>query len=214
MGIMSDAGCGLNCLFVPDAVTARRADLIQRGGLNEFEASVRIYSTVMPALLERGKNAASVLTAPDVEGVLDREVVARLGSSYMELREDPWGQPYQFFFGPWPKEWGPPVFRVYGDPEKNHVADSLTVTRADGTRVGFPADATLPIYVWSLGANGVSDQARFDPSGAYAGAPRDHYRADAADNELGGGDDINTWDSETSWEQFYPRPKEFFGCRR
>jgi hypothetical protein len=148
-----------------------------------------------------------------MDGIFDPEALSRLGSTSVELDEDPWGHPYQFFLGPWPKEWGPIVFRVYGEPAEEHVSDSLTVTMSHGSRAGFPAASTLPIYIWSLGANGVSDQPQFDPTGAYGGAPRAHYRADAADRELGGGDDINSWDSKTSWKPLYPRPNKGYGCR-
>ena len=213
-GMMADSQCDLGCLFNPDGVTALRADLMQREGLNAFEASVRIYSTVFAALLEHGKNAQTALEERDgIDHIFDPEALGRLGSSYMELGEDPWRQPYQYFLGPWRTDWGPAVFRIYQNSVEGVSPDSLTITLAEGAQVEFPAPTTLPVYIWSLGASGVSDQAHFDPTGEYAAPARSHYRGDAAERDLGGGDDISNWDLEQSWHVLYPKSRKGFGCR-
>lgn len=50
---------------------------------------------------------------------------------------------------------------------------------------------------------GVSDQPRYDPTHAYAPPARQHYREDAPDEYLGGGDDINNWDRDQTFMRFY-----------
>lgn len=61
----------------------------------------------------------------------------------------------------------------------------------------------MGIYIWSLGANGVSDQPRYDPTHVYAPPARQHYRSDAPDEYLGGGDDVNNWDRNQTFMSFY-----------
>jgi hypothetical protein len=144
---------------------------------------------------------------------------------------DYWGAPCRFFVGPWPEEYGPVVFRCYArkypsanvfatspKPKDNSApADELTVVLkgqergvpADGLREKEPEDWTSSesyirdVYIWSYGANGVSDQPRYDPSQTYDPPSRQYYRKDASDAYLGGGDDINNWDSLLSFGVFY-----------
>jgi hypothetical protein len=84
-------------------------------------------------------------------------------------------------------------------------ADALTVTVAgesSSTR-SYPATPYHEANIWSLGANGVSDQPRYDPTHQYAPPARQYYRSDAPDEYLGGGDDINNWDKNQTFMRFY-----------
>ena len=218
-GMLSDAQVNdFSSFFNPDAFTEVHADVMQRESLNAFDASVQMYSVAFMAFLRQGKNAASALADSDIEGmdrILDSDCVRKLGTSYMELDEDPWGQPYRFFVGPWPWDWGPPVLRIR---QRQDVAgaptpDALTIDLAGGQTVGYLAPANVPIYIWCLGENGVCDQAIFDPAGVYAAPAREHYRSDAENKYLGGGDDINNWDPGQSWHPLYARKVGKFGCR-
>jgi hypothetical protein len=59
---------------------------------------------------------------------------------------------------------------------------------------GFPAPVDLPVYIWSMGADGKSCQrigADLSPENVKAGPNADS------------GDDINNWDSQRGWRHFY-----------
>lgn len=207
----------LTALFEREAFEKARDDLMRQESLNAFDASVRIYTTGLHSLLEQGAGVLADPSLNHLRSLYNVEAVSRLGKSYIEVPADPWGSPYQFFVGPWPEEWGPTVFRirrvhpnwaqdVHAAPQAPE-ADALTVLITgedkESYRVGYPATLDSYVYIWSLGRNGVSDQARFDATGQYAPPARGHYRPDARDRNLGGGDDINNWDSGRTWEDLY-----------
>lgn len=219
-GMLSDTGeSNLSAFFEREAFESARDDLMREEDLNVFDASVRIYTTGLHALIRQGRAVLSDPSLNHLHSLYNVEALPRLGTSYIDIGDDPWGSPYQFFIGPWPEEWGPSVFRIrrvnsnlgpeVNPPRETPEADALTVTIAgedeESYSVGYPATPDSVIYMWSLGWNGVSDQARFDVTGQYAPPARGHYRPDARDLELGGGDDINSWDRGSTWKDLYER---------
>ncbi len=208
------------------------ADEIQNwlGGqaMNHFDAAVQMYTNVFYVLLRQGRNGAEDLQ--NSYGVrLHEDVRSRLAATYMDIGQDPWGNLYRFWPGPWNRQmeqtYGPNGLQVFNhdpinnsgrvavpfrgfrpgledqntgefwpyiyDQQRKMEADQRIPgnPRADG-RPGFPAPDNLPIYIYSPGADGVSNQ---------------NYRPeDAMDMErVGGGDDVNNWDNEQGWSGFY-----------
>ena len=89
--------------------------------------------------------------------------VVEIGKARAEYETDPWGQEYRVYVGPLPE-------------------DEAPLCEADGDAV--PRD--LPLYIWSLGQDGVNNQ-------AYARLPQAEC----------GADDINNWDADRSWRSRY-----------
>lgn len=218
--ILSDAGrSSLLDLFDPVAFEKTCAWYEIQYDADAFEARTAICTRAAYALIVSGRNAMQPEAGDDdimanTRKVLAIDVVDKIDTSYhLDLGNDPWGNPYQFFPGPWPGNMGPVLFRAYAVPgselslpgDSTPTADPLTVTIAGedlGPR-GFPASRNRDLYIWSLGANGVSDQPRYDPTHQYAPPARQHYRIDAPDEYLGGGDDINNWDKDQTFLRFY-----------
>ncbi len=218
--LRSDAGrSSLRDLFERDAFEKVCAWYELQYGADAFEARTVVYTRAVRALLISGRGAKLPDARDDdiminTRKALSADLVHSLGTSYYsDLGNDPWGNPYQIFDGPWPKEMGLRLLRTYrlpvtpphlpGDSAPTNP-DALTVTIAGehpGIR-GVPAEYT-DIYIWSLGANGVSDQPRYDPTHVYAPPARQYYRSDAPDEYLGGGDDINNWDRNQTFMSFY-----------
>lgn len=179
-------------------------------------AALDTYRTTFYLLLRKGKYAP---TDPGWNGnvVLNEEVQRRLGDSYMDLGKDPWGNLYNIVPGPF----NYPEFINPGDPPRvqfriyqvdlsvpgNANYDSSwnpggirSVVDPDNPaggqfEVGFPASRKQVAYVWSDGKNRRSNQ-QFDQG--YAGDP-----AEVGLDFIGGGDDINNWDGDATWQGFY-----------
>ncbi len=149
-----------------------------------FEEATKIYSDVFYELLRKGRDA-QVNVSPNV--TLKADVLKKLGTSYMDLNMDPWGeQTYQFFVGPL-AEINSHYFRsyrgegyVYDATAKADLDAKMKGNPAPDNVAGFPAPRDLPAYVFSLGENMTGDQSDF-----------------------GGGDDINNWDTAAGWEEKY-----------
>lgn len=164
--------------------------------------------------------------------LLKADVVKQLGTTYMnDLGKDPWDGLYQMYPGPWSVNNGPIPFRRYlpadeqlpGDPPEVVIGDALSIGSAtpgasspliltdpatgdDIELAGVPAPRGKQIYIWSKGGNLVSGQALFlHPNlGSYdpdAGAS--NYPAGQEPELMGGGDDINNWDTDATYMQFY-----------
>ncbi len=220
--VLSDAGRShLKDLFDPVAFAKTCAWYELQYGTDAFEARTVISTRATYALLISGRGAIQPNVQDDdimtnTRKVLAADVVNELGTSYYpEVGKDPWGNPYQIFAGPWPEELGLVLFRDYlshgsqtqlpGDSLLDSDADALTVSvggESPSTR-GYPSTGFHGFYIWSLGANGVSDQPRYDPTHQYAPPARQYYRSDAPDEYLGGGDDINNWDRNQTFMSFY-----------
>ena len=198
-------------LFIATEFDKECRAYMESANLDAFVASTRIYTVCLTALLHNGKNSLEMTAGSDNAQrwlkTIDPSIYRRLGDTYMDLGTDPWGNPYYMFAGPWPAGWGPKVLRTYSDSNPAAKTDLLTVYTNDANvpQVGYVPQSFLPHFIWSVGPNGLSDQAILDPSGKYAPPARQHYRSDAEPHELGGGDDINNWDYDAGWR--YPQKR-------
>lgn len=190
----------------------REAEMARTGD-DAFTVSVRIFSEITPILLKHGKETREVLESSEDTAYL-RDLIPDyqlrlLGEGYMDYVSfiDPWGTPYQFYFGHWPSDLGPIPLRTYVDGSPGAKTDKLTVANPAGAslpaQIGFPPPPDIPYYIWSFGRNRQSDQAVFDASGKYAGPPSKHYRPNATPAYRGGGDDVTNWDKHRSYDHFY-----------
>jgi len=180
-----------------------------------LEEAEYFYTDAMYQLLRRGKAVNLNLNA---KLVLRDDVRRKLGSAYMDLGKDPWGNLYRFFIGPL-RSAGNTIgtsdanYRNYRMPFRIFNVDSdipgslnpdkhtFDTTDEDGRaiRVGFPAPNNLPVYIWSTGADMLSAQVIYEgASGAGSYNPLVDDQA-----HMGGGDDINNWDNAQSWAGFY-----------
>lgn len=176
-----------------------------------FEQAIDIYQDAFYVLLRNGKNAENSPDWPGGDIRINDDVRRRLGSSYMELAADPWGQLYLFYPGPWRNFNGVNAvndipFRIYlpdlsvpGGPGPFNARDVTDPDSGDFFTVGYGAPKDLTMYVWSSGGNLISNQRTPENIPIYdTGDP-----AEVGMDFLGGGDDINNWDNDQSWAGFY-----------
>ncbi len=200
---------------VPALQEAQRATAAERG-LSGMQAANEVYGTVFYALLHHGRNAPTFLaqdpTTRPLAEALDTATLQKLGPSYLDIADDPWGQPYQIYPGPWPAARGPNPFRTYlqlvnsGDSYRGPAPDALTLAIPGEyglETVGYPADRNRIAFIWSYGENKKNDQPHYGNDATTPTTPKLRYRDDAAPEELGGGDDVNNWDNTRSFERFY-----------
>lgn len=215
----------LHQLFNPEKVREKIIDM------SNINSAIGLYTNAFYALLRTGR-AAITDQDPDIAEILDTNVVSRLGTSYLaDLRRDPWGNLYQIYPGPWPGrrmaggvDINPPIFRTYQVPSNEQNlpgsggaarVDTLTFAqRYDGDYrvidevtgqqidIGFPAPRDMLAFIWSYGENMISGQAIYQNTG-YTGDPSQYYSQEQDLIYMGGGDDINNWDSGRSWERLY-----------
>lgn len=169
-----------------------------------LQASIEIYSTAFRAIFAYGRNAAITLKKNGEESIastLNERCIEKLGTQYCSVSNDPWGNPYYFFPGPWTEVLGQIPFRIYLD-RSNVSADEQSVKIADGVlqdrvRTGLLAPEDKTIYIWSCGPDGRCDQAYCEEWESTDAT----NRQSASDNSghADGGDDINNWDTRQSW---------------
>ncbi len=250
--MLADSNRGeLKDLFNSGAVDDLARDLMPVPPFNGdfFKAALKIYTNTVYALLREGrgvlgKNDAGC-TDPDetvcptlldkelnfmYKSVVDVMAVKKLGTNYLDIGFDPWGNMYNIWPGPWSMRKGPIVFRVYMPesdennplPGRATVGDGLTVTgMADpdtyetDLKLGYPASRNQVAFIWSNGANLKSSQAIYRMDGIYGQsntnppyttpAPGNVNYYDLEQDGLFccGGDDINNWDADQSWNRFY-----------
>ena len=160
--------------------------------------------------------------------LINREMLAQIGTNYMDIGLDPWGGTYRIWPGPWRysrinapagQRW-PIPFRIFtvetGTSTFAVQKDQFILTKADHdfflsavaadaetwpSVVSYPADGNKSVFIWSLGQNSRSSQmlykAVYDPAD-----PFDWFYTDSGE-DIGGGDDVNNWDTGTSWQRFY-----------
>lgn len=170
-------------------------------------------------------------TASNGSMLLREDVVRELGTSYMtDLGKDPWGNLYNFYPGPWSSTNGPIPFRTYlppadgerlpGDRVESINGDVLSLgslststfpltdpaTDLDIPLVGVPASTGTDTFIWSNGENLISGQARFYHPNVKVYLATDNianYEGNQEPEFMGGGDDINNWDRNGTFMQFY-----------
>ena len=198
-----------------------------------FDIAVELYTSTTYALLRVGREALVTANPQDsnLNFLLREDVVRQLGTSYMsDLGEDPWGNLYNIYPGPWSISNGEIPFRTYlppadlellpGDDATAVSGDDLSlggtsnstyviVDPATGEEVdliGVPANTKKDVYIWSNGENLISGQVRFYHPDVQAYNPADdinNYEGGQEPEFMGGGDDINNWDNLGSFMQFY-----------
>ncbi|MFA6240574.1 MAG: prepilin-type N-terminal cleavage/methylation domain-containing protein [Candidatus Hydrogenedentales bacterium] len=167
-----------------------------------LKSAIAIYTNAFYILLKQGKNAE--IDGADI--VLNAEVRKKLGTAYMtDLGKDPWGNLYQFFPGPWRSSVNNPFVVREADvdiPGGYQLADAqvaFTDANGDTNALGFPAPRNETMYIYSLGANLVSNQS-FNEGFNVPNVDDANY---LGDEYVGGGDDVNSWDTQASWAPFY-----------
>lgn len=133
--MLTDSGKGnLNQIFVPRAVPAyvagRSGDALWPGsrdeweaflvgtdgsGLTGFERVVNLYSDLVYDLLRYGRDSLTI--RPGIDGLVQKSCIVKMGTNYMDLGLDPWGNQYKVFPGPW----------KYTVPEGGTAADRFPI---------------------------------------------------------------------------------------
>lgn len=193
----------------------------------QFRRAQKIYTDTIYALLRQGRavlglnepvtyNNQTLVDAYRV--ILDENAVNKLGSQYLDIGTDPFGNLYNIYPGPWPSRNGPIPFRKYLSVTNTNIpgsgtggtADALTgsITDPDTNaplNVGFPGARDKIAFIWSNGLNLSSGQAIYSATSVaqnYPAPKTQHYPEQEPEFQFGG-DDINNWDSERTWERFY-----------
>ena len=167
----------------------------------------RFYNDFFYGLLRQGRNSDFIKIH------VRPEIRQKLGTSYQDLKRDPWDNQYSFWMGP---QLGPSALRSYRiadgeDPDDFDDFDAYIYTNGEKTALdriipgnppadnlpGLPAPRDLPVYIFSWGANKQMDALHIP---VWGGAPHSDLAALLSTPEFwGGGDDINNWDSEAGW---------------
>lgn len=246
MAMVTDAGrSSLSQIFVPGAVPALACKFTDQNGFPtqvpplewgnqvtaNFQAITEMYSNVVYDLLRYGRDVLRQENGSLAPLVITRNLLSKLGTSYMDVGNDPWGSQYQVFPGPWKVAMGvnntrwPIIFRKFsvdtsgnstrkvkddhfalnGGDNGNLIINAFGSIVEDGAtwpdKVGFPADTNKSVYIWSLGENMRSSQmlyaAQYDTANPFT-----WYNTPQDGSDLGGGDDINNWDKDSSWSRF------------
>lgn len=191
-----------------------------------FKMAQQIYTNTFYALLRNGRDILKNETTDPALGfqyadVLRPEVVKLLGTSYLDISYDPWGNLYQIFPAPWGRgsvssvagesRLNPMIFRTFLRVEQDSnplpgvrdqvAADAFSTTNTDNETIGFPAPLSPGVaFIHSFGANLISGQLQYVNRRLDGGTLT--YPTQEQD-WMGGGDDINNWDPETTWNRFY-----------
>ena len=226
--VLADAECSrLGQLFDPDAVSAymtkqRKLEHWPPVNAAEFTAATELYTRCLYAVLQSGRNVigaeSPMLTDLQYATVLREEMIEKLGTSYLDVANDPWGVPYNIYPGPWNAktpsgEAAPIPFRIFTKTQDDlnladklkRNPDGLEMQAKDGESgktfdAGFPAPTNAVAFIWSNGQNLLSSQLIYNANGYAIG---DRYDPAQGPEFVGGGDDINSWDPGSSWGRFY-----------
>lgn len=189
-----------------------------------IQAALDFYNEMFYELLRQGADSEWVIAN------IDPQVRTKLGTSYIDLGLDSWGNRYEFWIGAKPRDLKLNILRSYrvkpdapspndpdfgADLEDFYIYDNaqrqkeLTklpgqpphddraymgqvdgVTGIDDHAYGYPAPKDLPVYIFSRGANLVID----------AILPIQLAENFEFPEFFGGGDDPNSWDNASGWE--------------
>jgi len=241
--MLTDSGKGnLNQLFNGNAVRALAGAMAIDPTNEQFMRMTDLYTAVIYDLLRYGRNVLrgdgdaderfGFIYGQDLDpgngvpALISKDILAKLGTNYMDLGADPWGNEYKIFAGPWKTAANPgfvsPDKKARAPiPFRKFTAEGGRGARDDGwlvniesgtfqdilddaatwpTIVGYPADTGKAFYVWSFGENGRSSQLIYQPQ--YVDDPYSWYNTETGE-DIAGGDDINNWDPAATWQRFY-----------
>lgn len=130
----------------------------------------------------------------------------------MDIGADPWSTNYQFYAGPFARSASIYPFRCHRTPdgggtyiynaamrdtENGKRRGAPPVERINGNAVdmvGYPCAGDLPVYIYSYGGDTENDQnLELKPTTGDV----------ELDRVIGGYDDINNWDNEAGWGEYY-----------
>ena len=155
--LLADAQAQPRDLFLPDPFANVTEAVMRAERLQQIDAAAEVYTRAFCALLNHGSETIEILSrsADDISlaSTLNPETVNKLGKQYKRPPNDPWNQPYRFYPAPWPERWG----RLHDEPNS-------------------------PVFIWSTGADRVSDRSPAAPS-----------------------DDITNWERLEPWRAWYDR---------
>ncbi len=210
--MLGDSGRGSFAHFGPKSENAA----LFANNVRTLQAAEIFYQNLFYDLLRNGRSAngyeANLFVRDDVK--------RRLAETYMDLQRDSWGQLYRFWPGPWsaaqvastmgsnaPTAIPFRVYKVDTEIPGGPSGDAFSLPNAewpDGTiepLIGYPAPRDIPVYVYSTGNDLQSAQAMYQ---AGATAPIQAYDPQILERYLmGGGDDVNNWDTGETWSIFY-----------
>lgn len=172
-----------------------------------IEAAAEIYTEAFYLIMKVGNDAGSTDFAFPAGVAIHNDIRRSLGNTYMdELGNDPWGNRYLIYPGPWSTTQGDIEFRrvARDDNAVGERDDDSEVTYEDPDtatviETGYPAPTTKPFYIWSPGANLVSNQLSSLEYQNLLASPGGIAEPDF----VGGGDDVNNWDNQESYARFY-----------
>jgi len=172
-----------------------------------IEAAAEIYTEAFYLIMKVGNDAGGTDFDFPAGVTIHDDIRRSLGNTYMdELGNDPWGNRYLIYPGPWRSVQGDIEFRrvateidAVGERDDDSEVFYEDPDTADIITTGFPAPQTKPFYVWSSGANLTSNQLSSVEYQNLITTPN----SIAEPNFVGGGDDINNWDNLKSYAVFY-----------
>lgn len=202
---------------------------------DQFNQAAQLYSRALTGILRSGRNVLGSGNGADDFGfrysdILVDDVVAKLGTSYIDIGFDPWGNLYNIYPGPWTarinqldNSTGQVVsrralipFRIYTKSDTEKKLPGASSIQTDGLatvfddpdsssiEVGFPAQGNQIAFIWSNGQNLLSSQVLYSGTGYNVPAQVENYYDQSQGPDFkGGGDDINNWDPGNSWGRFY-----------
>jgi prepilin-type N-terminal cleavage/methylation domain-containing protein len=180
---------------------------LQNGREAEEIYTIAMYNLLrLGRTVERDGNGNFTING---RATIPKVILDQLGTLYLDMKEDPWGQKYHFYAGPIPATQVMP-FRCYRAPVIDDVnnfkpyrydvaakqeldkelpgnpqPDFISETAGP---YGFPATRSEAIYIWSWGLDSMGSQLFEDSTEV---------------EKLGGGDDINSWDTKSGWRRWY-----------
>ena len=196
-----------------------------------FDAATELYTNAIYDLLQMGRNVLREDAASTAANIIDRQFLAKLGENYMDIGNDPWGNRYHIFPGPWriARNTGgtgsaPIVFRKFTPELKTAANGTVSVSgRKDDYILNREdlaenfSDILEDIETWPdfVGAPADTGKAVYIWSlgenmrsaqmvymGGY-GTDRTTWYSVQEPADIGGGDDINNWDPGATWVRFY-----------
>jgi len=243
--VMTDSGRGnMSQMFLPRVAPDELRWPETTDNLNAFTPQLfldaaDIYSQVAYELLRMGRECLMETSKSIVPRFIKHDTLAKLGTNYMDIGLDPWGEVYRVWPGPWrfsnvgapPNTRWPIPFRIFSVDTGTTQGPSFAVQRdpyvlrdldenGEGPdllgvfgglindietwprKIGFPAQPSKSVFIWSTGNSANSSQMLY--RGVYDDDPWNWYDMRLSEPAMiGGGDDINNWDSGNSWQRFY-----------